>query len=125
MPGFDFDPSDIAARYDRCRNLPFEAISQWLEEIATYLSGARSSAFSSLDAALAASRLRLRAVPLDLFEKMLAVAAHSLVDSGTAQVRGAAEALLFSDRSFDVVFVSIVLHRIRWLTRHLRSSAGA
>jgi len=67
MPGFDFDPSDIAARYDRCRNLPFEAISQWLEEIATYLSGARSSAFSSLDAALAASRLRLRAVPLDLF----------------------------------------------------------
>jgi len=63
-------------------------------------------------------------VPLDLFDKMLAVAAHRLVDSGSAQVRGAAEALLFSDRSFDVVFVSMVLHHIRCLTHHLRSSAG-
>jgi hypothetical protein len=34
---------------------------------------------------------------LDLIEKLLAVAAHRLVDSGAAQVRGAAEALLFSD----------------------------
>ena len=63
-------------------------------------------------------------VPLNLFEKMLAVAAHSLVDSGAAQVRGVAEALLFSDRSFDVVFVSMVLHHIRCPTRRLRSSAG-
>ena len=36
-----------------------------------------------------------RQFPWTLFEKMLAVAAHSLVDSGTAQARGAAEALLF------------------------------
>jgi len=66
MPGFDFDPSDIAARYDRCRNLPFETISQWLKQIARYFPGARISTFSSLDAVLAASRLRLRASSLGL-----------------------------------------------------------
>ena len=124
MPGFDFDPSDIAARYDRCRNLPFETISQWLEQIARYLPGARTlhSRAWMRDWLLHGSACG--PVPLDLFEKMLAVAAHSPVDPGAAHVRGAAEALLFSDRSFDVVSVSTVLHYIRWPTRHLRSSAG-
>ena len=51
MPGFDFDPSDIAARYDRCRNLRFETISQWLEQIARYLPGARISASLELGCA--------------------------------------------------------------------------
>ena len=44
---------------------------------------------------------------------MLVVAAPTLGDSGAVLVRGAAEALPFWDRSFDVVFVSMVLHLIR------------
>ena len=97
MPGFDFDPSDIAARYDRCRNLRFETISQWLEQIARYLPGARISAFSSLDAGLAASWLRLRASSLGLVLRKCWLS--PLTAWLTPVPRGAAETLLFSDRS--------------------------
>jgi ubiquinone/menaquinone biosynthesis C-methylase UbiE len=44
---------------------------------------------------------------------MLALAARTLGDSGAVLVQGAAETMPFSDRSFDVVFVSMVLHHIR------------
>jgi ubiquinone/menaquinone biosynthesis C-methylase UbiE len=44
---------------------------------------------------------------------MLTLAARTLGDSGVVLVQGAAEAMPFLDRSFDVVFVSMVLHHIR------------
>jgi hypothetical protein len=124
MPGFDFDPSDIAERYDRGRtSILKRSVIGWRRSPVTFQAlGSLHSRAWMLDWPRHGSTCA--PVPLDLFEKMLAVAAHSLVDSGVAQVRGAAEALLFSDRSFDVVFVSMVLHYIRWPRRHRRSSAG-
>jgi ubiquinone/menaquinone biosynthesis C-methylase UbiE len=119
MPDFDFDGGDIAERYDRGRNLPTETIRQWLEEIAKYLPATPD--LSILDFGCGTGRftaptcapLRRRVIGLDLSKRMLALAARTLGDPGVVLVQGVAEALPFSDRSFDVVFVSMVLHHIR------------
>lgn len=119
MPGFDFDRGDIAERYDRGRNLPTETISQWLEEIAKYLPATPDLSILDLGCgtgrftAPLARRFAARVIGLDLSKRMLALAARTLGDSGAVLVQGAAETMPFSDRSFDVVFVSMVLHHIR------------
>ena len=119
MLGFDFDRGDIAERYDRGRNLPTETISQWLEEIAKYLPATANLSILDLGCgtgrftAPLARRFAARVIGLDLSKKMLALAARTLGDSGAVLVQGAAETMPFSDRSFDVVFVSMVLHHIR------------
>jgi SAM-dependent methyltransferase len=119
MPHFDFDRGDIAERYDRGRSLPNETISQWLEEIAKYLPATPDLSILDLGCgtgrftAPLARRFAARVIGLDLSKRMLALAARTLGDSGAVLVQGAAETMPFSDRSFDVVFVSMVLHHIR------------
>ena len=119
MLEFDFDRGDIAERYDRGRNLPTETISQWLEEIAKYLPATANLSILDLGCgtgrftAPLARRFAARVIGLDLSKRMLALAARTLGDSGAVLVQGAAETMPFSDRSFDVVFVSMVLHHIR------------
>jgi ubiquinone/menaquinone biosynthesis C-methylase UbiE len=118
MPHFDFDRGDIAERYDRGRNLPTETISHG-GDCEIFPSHAGPQHFSTLDAGLAdftaplARRFAARVIGLDLSKRMLALAARTLGDSGAELVQGAAETMPFSDRSFDVVFVSMVLHHIR------------
>jgi ubiquinone/menaquinone biosynthesis C-methylase UbiE len=75
------------------------------------------SAFSTLDAGLAvftaplSRRFTATVIGLTCPEKMLAVAPHTLDDSGAVLVRGAADAR-FRIGTFVVVFVSMVLHNI-------------
>lgn len=59
MPALISIPAILPRATTAAGTPPFETISQWLEQIARYLPGARISAFSSLDAGLAASRLPL------------------------------------------------------------------
>ena len=119
MSRFDFDRAGIADRYDRGRNLPPETIRQWLEEIAKHLPAATELSILDLGCgtgrftAPLASRFSARVIGLDRAAKMLAVATQTLGDSGAVLVRGAAEALPFSRGSFDVVFLSMILHHIR------------
>lgn len=119
MARFDFDRADIADRYDRGRSLPPETIQQWLDEIAKYVP--TTAGLSILDLGCGTGRFtaplaRLssaRVIGLDSAAKMLAVAAQTLGESGAVLVRGTADALPFSDASFDVVFLSMILHHIR------------
>jgi ubiquinone/menaquinone biosynthesis C-methylase UbiE len=119
MSRFDFDRAGIADRYDRGRTLPGETIRQWLDEIAKHLPTAAGLTVLDLGCgtgrftAPLARRLSARVVGLDSAAKMLAVAAQTLGDAGAVLVRGTADLLPFSDRSFDVVFLSMILHHIR------------
>ena len=119
MSRSDFDRAGMADRYDRGRSLPPETIHVWLDEIAKHVPA--TAGLSILDlgcgtgrfAAPLALRLCAKVIGLDSAASMLAVAAQTLGDSGAALVRGAAEALPLTDGSFDVLFLSMILHHIR------------
>lgn len=120
---FDFDCGNIAGRYDRGRDLPAETIVQWLDETAKHVPvgvsrildlGCGTGRFT----APLATRFSAKVCGLDRSEKMLSVAQKTPGISAATLVRATADALPFLDHSFDLIFISMVLH-------HIRSDASA
>jgi SAM-dependent methyltransferase len=118
MRPFDFDAGDVAERYDRGRQLPDDTVALWLNEVARELPAV---ARRVLDLGCGtgrflgplASRFPILVCGVDSSRKMLTVASRTLAASPVPLVEATAEALPFASETFDLVFLSMVLHHIQ------------
>jgi len=114
---FDFDTSDIAARYDRGRAVTDDARTALLNLL---LDAAPSRVARVLDlgggtgrfAAVLRQAFAAPVVIVDPAANMIAAAAAKPLGEGVRIVRAAADRLPFQAQAFDMVFVSQVIHHL-------------
>ncbi len=116
---FDYDQTDVHARYDQARRLPPETQSLWARIIAQSIPqnkietivdlGCGTGRFSSL----LAETLSARVCGIDRSEKMLAQARKNVSSPDISFLRGSAEAIPLADNTIDLIFLSMVYHHIQ------------
>jgi SAM-dependent methyltransferase len=116
----DYDDTELSTHYDRARGYRPDQLTRWMDIVASECGAATLGTIVDLgcgtgrfSAALAA-RFDAQVIALDPSTKMLAQArAKADVHGAVRYVRGAAEAIPLSDRSVDLVFMSMVLHHFK------------
>jgi len=112
------DYSKIALHYDRGRTLSEKNIVIWLKLIAKLLEASKGARLLDLGCGTGrfslslASRLRLDVTGLDSSEDMLAKAKEKDSNSVVKWVLADASALPYPDSSFNIVFMSHLLHHV-------------
>ena len=112
------DYSKIALHYDRGRTLSEKTIVIWLKLIAKLLEASKGARLLDLGCGTGrfslslASRLRLDVTGLDSSEDMLAKAKEKDSNSVVKWVLADASALPYPDSSFNIVFMSHLLHHV-------------
>jgi ubiquinone/menaquinone biosynthesis C-methylase UbiE len=116
----NYDDTELSTHYDRARGYRPEQLARWLDIVASECGATPLATIVDLgcgtgrfSAALAA-RFDAQVIAVDPSAKMLAHArAKAAAHEQVRYVRGAAEAIPLSDRSVDLVFMSMVLHHFK------------
>lgn len=120
------DYSRIATSYDRGRSLSEQNIELWLRLISKYSKAEEGAKVLDLGCGTGrftipmANQLQYRMVGADYFREMLDKAREKDVDGMIEWDYQDAQDLSYRDESFDLVFISHLLHHVDFPTRVLR-----
>jgi len=112
----DYDATDIAATYDRGRNLGPEVLDLWMSAVSSYVEGHALKTILDLGCGTGlfsealAVRFDAEVIGVDPSTKMLEQAQRKQLDRRVLYQLGRGEAIPLPDNSVDLIFMSMVFH---------------
>ena len=119
MTTFDYDDTDIHARYARSRKLPDAAIALCLQVLSRHVADDAVDTVVDLGCgtgrfiAALGEHFRARVYGIDPSTRMLSVAQDTTTDPRIGFREGAAESIPLDDDTADLIFLSMVYHHIQ------------
>ena len=116
MTTFDYDDTDIHARYARARKLPDAAIALCLQVLSRHVADDAVDTVVDLGCgtgrfiAALGEHFRARVYGIDPSTRMLSVAQDTIADPRVEFREGAAESIPLDDNIADLIFLSMVYH---------------
>lgn len=119
MSEFKYDQTDMHLRYEKSRILPEETMKLWLETLASYIP--QSSIKTIIDLGCGTGRFTkglsdqfsAKVYGIDFSWKMLSTANQSVISPLIKYIQGSAENIPLTDRTADLIFLSMVYHHIK------------
>src|SRR5262245_18287449 len=119
MQKLDYEAEGVAEAFDRGRSAGSRMLEQWMATIGAHV---RTDVRAILDLGCGtgrfsealAGRFNARVAGMDMAARMLQRALAKRIDPRVAYFQGRGEALALGDRSVDLVFLPVVVHRFTY-----------